>query len=485
MATNAAQSKTRSAHSIRTAAAIKSLNSVTQAAVAAIADPFNADGVVENPATVIARPLAGGELVDATAYAHKVHGKWIARIVWSRTTGDCQGIAQLPTRTQETFATEVAAVDAAFKIFLAQLETAIGTQLLDAVWVAEIANLRAWSAEVHHDLCKAAQDLPLAGQTTIEIFAGTAVASLALQSLGTTPLLVVEKDKHALDTCQRNLKPVHVQHDILEFDPTNWKCDVLVIGAPCFGHSRSGKGEGNENKEIGRVHAAGMNSVSKIDFNVAILECAPELLEPQFKADRDRWLKAFMKRGCTVSFRVMDAADFNLPQSRRRCFMVATRGLAKVDELMGFIFPKPVAHTTTVDDILERHVSEGQYLSRIDAKEVVWNPKPRRTQSGLRKLGLVEGKRFQGYRVYDPKSPVGATLTATGGGRARCTDAYLVGDKVRGLTAREACRMQGLPEWFVHHPKTTQALKQAGNALAYPLFYALGEQLASVLNRRI
>lgn len=62
--------------------------------------------------------------------------------------------------------------------------------------------------------------------------------------------------------------------------------------------------------------------------------------------------------------------------------------------------------------------------------------------------------------------------------------AYLIDGKVRGLTPREACRMQGLPEWFEHDPDTRRALKQAGNALAYPLFRALGTQIADALKPR-
>ena len=455
--------------SLRQSCAIKSPTIVTTAARATLVDPFNADDVVENPSVVIPRPIVGGELIDSTVYAHKVQGKWIALVVWSLTSDCCQGFFALPDRKLQGRNTKVAAVDAAFAVVLEQLEKEFGAQLLEAAWAAEIANLREWAAAIHHELCQPGQELPLDGRTTIEFFAGTAVASLALQSLGTTPLLVVEKDKHALATCQRNLKPLHVHHDILEFDPTGWKCDIFIMGAVCTAHSKAGSGEGLKDEDVGPVHEAAMNGVAKIDFKVAILECAPELLEPKFKADRDRWLQAFMKRGCKVRFRIMDAADFNLPQRRRRCFMVATRAGVNVDQLMGFIFPKAVPHTTTVEDILESHVSESQYLSRIDATEVVWKAKPRRTQTGLRKLGLVEGKPFQGYRIYDPKAPVGATLTATGGGRARCTEAYCIDGKVRGLTAREACRMQGLPEWFAHDPHTGRALKQAGNALAYPL----------------
>lgn len=89
MATNAVQSsiiQPSKADAVRINAAVKSINSISKAAVVALADPFNADHVVENPSVEIERPLSGGELVDATVSAHKVHGKWITSIVWNLTT---------------------------------------------------------------------------------------------------------------------------------------------------------------------------------------------------------------------------------------------------------------------------------------------------------------------------------------------------------------------------------------------------------------
>jgi site-specific DNA-cytosine methylase len=324
----------------------------------------------------------------------------------------------------------------------------------------------------------------LTGITTIEAFAGIGVASLAFKSQGATPLLVIEKDVHALAICQRNLKPQHVHSDILDFDGKGWKCHVLMFGAVCKAHSKSGNGKGLGDKDVALVHRAAMQMVRDVDFKVAIVECAPELLEPQFKADLAEWRMAFMRRGCDVQFRVIDAADFNLPQSRRRTIMIATRGDANVDEIVGVMFPKALPHTATVEAILQSHVADDQHLGRIAFNEVVWKTKLRRSHRGLKQIGCIGGKPGQGYRVYDPKAPVGPTITATGGGRARCTNAYLIDGKVRGLTAREACRMQGLPEWFEHDAHTGRALKQAGNALAYPLFQALGTQLASVLKPR-
>ncbi len=477
-------SKTNTSDRCRHSSALKRLTGVCKAAATAANDPFNADGVVENPSVVISRELAKGDLVDATIYAHQVHGKWVARIVWSLTIEPFDGRAKLPGRQSGRHDIKVNAVDAAFKLLFDQIENQVGAQILEAKWAEQIASLRRWNAKVHGDLTKSDQKLPLNGITTIEAFAGTGVASLAFKSQGATPLLVIEKDEHALAVCQRNLKPQHVHRDILDFDGKGWKCHVLFIGAVCTAHSKSGKGEGLKDAYVGSVHQAAMKMVREVDFKVAIVECAPELLTPKFKADRDEWVMTFMRRGCDVQFRVIDASDFNVPQSRRRTVMVATRGDVNVDEILGVMFPKAVPHTTTVEDILQSFASDDQHLGRIDVSEVVWKTKLRRSHRGLKQIGCIGGKTSQGYRVYDPKAPVGPTILASSGGRARCTNAYLIDGKVRGLTAREACRMQGLPEWFEHDAHTGRALKQAGNALAYPLFQALGTQLASVLKPR-
>ena len=461
--------------------ALKRYSGVFKATATAVTDPFNTDDVVENPSVVISRELAKGDFIDTTIYAHEVHGRWIARIEWSLTVEPFDGRSKLPGRYSERHTSKVDAVDAAFNLLFQQIENQLGAQVLDATWAKQIATLRQWTAKVHEDLCKADQKLPLTGITTIEAFAGTGTASLAFKSQGATPLLVIERDEYALAVCQRNLKPQHVHRDILDFDGKGWKCHVLMFGAPCTAMSKSGNGEGLKDAVVGPSHHAAMKMVRDVDFKVAIVECAPELLEPKFKADLAEWRMAFMRRGCDVQFRVMDAADFNLPQSRRRTIMIATRGDVNVDEILGVMFPKALPHTTTVKDILQPHVADDQHLGHIDFSEVVWKTKLRKSRRGLKQIGCIGGKPGQGYRVYDPNASVGPTITATGGGRARCTNAYLIDGEVRGLTPCEAWRMQGLPEWFEYDAHIGRALKQAGNALAYPLFQALGAQLASVL----
>jgi site-specific DNA-cytosine methylase len=224
--------------------------------------------------------------------------------------------------------------------------------------------------------------------------------------------------------------------------------------------------------------------VRDIDFKVAIVECAPGLLSAKHAADAEQWRQAFMKRNCRVQHRTINAADHGSAESRTRSFMVATRNGLDVGDVLGYIFPAATPQTTTVTSILDKNVKDDQHLGSMDVAEIKFHERPpRKGRGGLVELGRIDGKKHQGYRVYDPDQ-LGATITATGGGRAPCTSAYLIDGKPRGLTAREACRMHGLPEWFEHDTDLRRSQFQAGNSLSLPLVRELGRQLASVLNPR-
>jgi site-specific DNA-cytosine methylase len=177
-----------------------------------------------------------------------------------------------------------------------------------------------------------------------------------------------------------------------------------------------------------------------------------------------------------VQHRTLNATGFGVPQSRERSFIVATRLGLPADEVLGYVFPEEQAPTTTVEDILE----PGIPATIADHEIELHTKEPAKRTTELVEVGLIGGKDCQGYRVYSPKG-IGATMTASGGGRARCTGAYRVAGGARGLTPREASRMQGLPEWAAHHPVTTHALRHAGNAVAVPLARELGRQLAAHL----
>ena len=236
---------------------------------------------------------------------------------------------------------------------------------------------------------------------------------------------------------------------------------------------------------LAKAYAHTKRLLREIKAQVVIIECARQFLTQDGGKDAEEVRELLMKAGYRVQHRTLDAAGFGVAQSRERSFIVATRLGLPVDAVLGYVFPQEKVPSAAVEDILEVDVPH-----TIEADQFVLHGEPPTARSTtLVEVGLLKTVKAQelldaqGYRLYSPKG-LGATLTASGGGRASCTGAYLVNGRARGLTPREASRMQGMPEWAAHHPTTGHALKHAGNAVAVPIARELGRQLGSILGNR-
>lgn len=83
---------------------------------------------------------------------------------------------------------------------------------------------------------------------------------------------------------------------------------------------------------------------------------------------------------------------------------------------------------------------------------------------GLYKIGYIDNKISQGYKVYDTQGK-SVTLTSAGGGIGAGTGLYRVPDtKIRRLTPIECERLQGLPDNYTEGIPLTHRYKCLGNA---------------------
>lgn len=101
------------------------------------------------------------------------------------------------------------------------------------------------------------------------------------------------------------------------------------------------------------------------------------------------------------------------------------------------------------------------------------------------------------YRVFLPNSEMIPTLTATGSKDYVATVAINAEDpeeykklflkkiynpkKFRAITAQDACRLQGFPDWFLKHNNPEVAKKQFGNAVSVPAVYHIAKNLIGAL----
>lgn len=448
---------------------------------------FNSYGVVENPSFLLTRPEGEKRDIDFVVRAHRIgESQWVAASVWASQCGHLPYDGSYPNNWSTVFQSRSEAVEHSIDLALRQVKEQLGELAEAKEWRGKVNALREWAAEVVVQTRKNDETLPLHGLTFIDLCAGGLGGfGLGLSSLGAQSLLACEIDPEARSVYIQNVKPRRMHDDLCTLDGTKLTCDVLTLGLLCQAFSQAGKRRGFADPGLAAVYQHTKRLLREITAKVVIIECARQFLTQERGKDADEVRELLMKRGYRVQHRTLNAAGFGVAQSRERSFIVATRLGLPVGDVLGYVFPSEQQPSAVVQDILEPNVAGTIAECQFELhRELPTERCTKMTEVGL--LKTVKTQKVldaQGYRIYSPYG-LGATLTASGGGRASCTGAFLINGKVRGLTPREAARMQGMPEWAAHHPNTCHALKHAGNAVAVPVARELARQLGQILGKR-
>jgi DNA (cytosine-5)-methyltransferase 1 len=424
--------------------------------------------------------------IDITIRAHALGPHhWIAEATWSSQCGHLPFDGDFPHEGSTEHQSRSEAVEAAARTALARIKEQLGVLAASKPWKAKIATAEAWVEEAMQQVREHDESFVLRGRDVIDLCSGGVGGfGLGLTSLGAEVALACEIDPEARRVYQQNVRPRRMHDDLCTLDGTKLRCDILTVGLLCQAFSTAGKRRGFADPVLANVYKHTLRLLREIDAKVVIIECARQLLTQGGGKDAEAVRLTLMKAGYRVQHRTLNAAGFGVAQSRERSFIVATRHGLPVDDILGYVFPQEQQPTACVADILESNVPATMDGSQF----VVSRAEPKTRQTSLTEVGLMRKVKtgeladHQGYRLYSTMA-TGPTLTASGGGRAPRTGAFLIDGMARGLTPREACRMQGMPEWAAHHPTTSHALKHAGNAVAVPVARELGRQLAAILGR--
>lgn len=162
----------------------------------------------------------------------------------------------------------------------------------------------------------------------LELFAGIGAASKALENLGIDHEIVdaVEIDKYAV----KSFNAVHGTN----FEPqdiTKWdkdiECDLIIHGSPCQDFSVAGKQAGGD-KDSGTRSSLMYETiriVAKTKPKYVIWENVKNLLSKKHRHNFDAYLETMENLGYTNYYKVLNAADYGVPQHRERVFTVSIR----------------------------------------------------------------------------------------------------------------------------------------------------------------
>jgi DNA (cytosine-5)-methyltransferase 1 len=357
----------------------------------------------------------------------------------------------------------------------------------------------------------------------VDLFAGAGGFSLGAIRAGFDLVGALELSPHAAATYRQNIRqygrhPKLIEADILETAPraamSRWQlkegeCDIVLGGPPCQGfstHRLSGSGVGDPRNDLLLRY---FDFVAAIRPRVFLMENVPGLLWTRHQSHLDLFLEMADVTGYEVETpMVLNAADYGVPQRRKRVFIL---GVAKRSQV-SLPWPPPVTHC---DPKLAASAGalmpwKGCAVAFARPRRSDPNNVHMRSSNELIKAFMATpingGSRRDSGRVLpchedhdghsdvygriDPAKPAPTMTTACiNPSKGR----FVHPTEPRGITIREAARMQTFPEQFFFSGGLMAAGVQIGNAipvdlasrLLSPIHQALagGMHLDAVLRR--
>jgi len=280
----------------------------------------------------------------------------------------------------------------------------------------------------------------------VDMFCGIGGFHLAASSLGMKCVFACDVDEEARRAYEHNFG-IRPEGDISRINPKNIPDhDIFFAGFPCQPFSiignRKGFGDirGTLFFEIARV-------LSAKKPRTVLLENVKQLISH----DRGRTLKSIVQEleniGYNVSYKVLNALDYGLPQKRERVFIAGTLDNTEI------VWPEGGKLMMPLSKILEKKPDPKHYVSDRILK------RRKEAHKSKYKPGIWHENKQGNVSSY----PYSCAL------RAGASYNYLLVNGERRLTPREMLRLQGFPDSFELACNDSQTRKQAGNAVPVPL----------------
>ena len=144
---------------------------------------------------------------------------------------------------------------------------------------------------------------------------------------------------------------------------------VLTYSFPCQDLSLAGKLAGMEENSGTRSsllwQVCRILKECKEKPQILIMENVPEVIGTNNRSSFNKWCKELENMGYANYWDILNAKDYYIPQSRRRCFMVSILGKENT-----FAFPNRIKPKYYLLDFLDKNVDEKYYLSDEKIKKV-------------------------------------------------------------------------------------------------------------------
>lgn len=290
----------------------------------------------------------------------------------------------------------------------------------------------------------------------VSLFSGAGGLDLGFIWAGHEIVWANDVDKDAVETYRANIGK-HVISGPVELIPSNSipDCDIVIGGFPCQGFSVANINRSLEDSR-NKMYLELLRVIKDKQPKYFLAENVKGLTNLDKGRVLEIILRDFEGAGYRVKHKVLDAADYGVPQHRHRVIFIGVCN----DILHDIDFPSPT-HADPASNPLppvQPWVSIGEALKDIpEPGEAPELPNHTYSKYKLRFVGYL------GHRVVDPDKPA-PTVTARGDDRGGVVVLHHPKNH-RRMSARELATAQSFPLNFKFSGSRSSAYRQIGNAV--------------------
>jgi len=343
--------------------------------------------------------------------------------------------------------------------------------------------------------------------TVIDLFAGVGGLSLGFEMAGFDVVLANEYDECIADAYKLNhpntkmivadIRELPIEETFAEY---RGKIDVVIGGPPCQGFSQKGQRK-TINDERNFLFKYFVAIVDYIHPRYFVMENVPNLLTTENGYFKNEIIELFRTKGYALETDTLNAADYGVPQNRRRAVIIGKQGNSAPK------MPKPLNYKVSIWDAIsdlayhdsgegserEAYINTPQsdYQRRLRAgSDMLYNHKAtKHSDLAIERLKMIppnSGKEvlpeehltksiYSGTWTRMGKEEISVTITTRFDtpSSGKFTHPFLH----RAITVREAARIQSFPDNFKFIGTKGSQMKQVGNAVP-PL---LAQAIATVI----
>ncbi len=346
--------------------------------------------------------------------------------------------------------------------------------------------------------------------TALDLFCGAGGFSCGFEQAGFEIIGGIDNNDEALRTYEKNFgknKAINIDlaNEIIFSELKKIftkKIDVIIGGPPCQGFSVAGKRLADDPRN--KLYKAYLSFIDFYAPRAVIIENVPSILNLYEGRIAKEIIRDLSDKGYQISIHKINAAEYGIPQSRKRVFFIGI----KEPKILDFELEKIIDGSFITSEMA---IGDLPLLDNDDGAEIMNYTQP--AQNNYQKRMRNGSKKIYNHSavIHKPETKKIISLVPDGGNYKDLPKKLQSTRKVniawtrlnskkpsftidaghnhhfhykanRVPTVRESARIQSFPDSFVFVGGRVSQYRQVGNAVPPLLAKLIGEKIAEILN---